>query len=216
MTLKKIQKGFTLIELMIVVAIIGLLAALAIPNFLKFQARAKTSEAKTNLKGLFTAQKSYLAEHDAYAADYDQCGFTPERGNRYALWMGPGTTLHDRTVSAELVGIAPTLIEADTFRNGAICSASGGAKCTTTGATITFVPAGSEVAPAAAPAGGLDGTGHSFSAFAYGDIDSDSSIDAWYITNVSSTVAGTAATCVPATTNSVGGTPTQTFNDVDC
>ncbi len=60
------KKGFTLIELMIVVAIIGILAAIAIPNFLKFQAKSKQSEAKTNLKAIFTAETSYFGEFNEY------------------------------------------------------------------------------------------------------------------------------------------------------
>jgi type IV pilus assembly protein PilA len=65
---KKGKKGFTLIELMIVVAIIGILAAIAIPNFLRFQAKSKQSEAKTNLGGIFTAQTAYQAEHNVYGS----------------------------------------------------------------------------------------------------------------------------------------------------
>lgn len=61
-------KGFTLIELMIVVAIIGILAAIAIPNFVKFQCRSKQSEAKNNLKALYVAEESYRAENDEYAS----------------------------------------------------------------------------------------------------------------------------------------------------
>lgn len=60
------RKGFTLIELMIVVAIIGILAAIAIPNFLKFQAKSKQSEAKTNLKAVYTAETSYFGEYSTY------------------------------------------------------------------------------------------------------------------------------------------------------
>ena len=63
--LKK-REGFTLIELMIVVAIIGILAAIAIPNFIKFQLRSKASEGKINLAAIRTANESYFAEVGTY------------------------------------------------------------------------------------------------------------------------------------------------------
>jgi type IV pilus assembly protein PilA len=102
-TLKKLHSrkgGFTLIELMIVVAIIGILAAIAIPNFLRFQLKAKSSEGKTNLAAIRTAEQSFYSEFGVYvsadatpastgqnvktdfggggAADFDTLGWSPE------------------------------------------------------------------------------------------------------------------------------------------
>ena len=97
---KKGKKGFTLIELMIVVAIIGILAAIAIPNFLRFQAKSKQSEAKTNLGGIFTAETSYFAEHNAYA-DLDVISWAPVGSSvRYAYGLtASGPTMGDNTAA---------------------------------------------------------------------------------------------------------------------
>lgn len=64
--LRKKSKGFTLIELMIVVAIIAILAAIAIPQYKKFQLKSKTSEAKANLGAIRTCEEAYAAENDSY------------------------------------------------------------------------------------------------------------------------------------------------------
>ena len=63
--IKQGAKGFTLIELMIVVAIIGILAAVAIPAFMKYIRRSKTSEATMNIRKLFDSSVSYFNEEQA-------------------------------------------------------------------------------------------------------------------------------------------------------
>ena len=105
--MKKLLKGFTLIELMIVVAIIGILAAIAIPNFVKFQCRSKQSEAKGNLKGLYVANEAYRGEYDTYLINQTNFGFTPKGAKmRYAYTVTAVSSTHSdadaTTTSQEL------------------------------------------------------------------------------------------------------------------
>ena len=62
------QRGFTIIELMVAVAIIGILAAIAVPSFRTYQWKAKRGEAFVNLGSLANSQKAYFAVSDAYLA----------------------------------------------------------------------------------------------------------------------------------------------------
>ena len=72
----KRSRGFTLIELMIVVAIIGVLASVAIPSFINYQLSSKRTEAYANLSALAKAQKSYFAEFNDFVPALSEPGFT--------------------------------------------------------------------------------------------------------------------------------------------
>ena len=77
------QKGFTLIELMIVVVIIGILAALAIPRFMQATVKAKESEAKTVLKQIYTLERVYRQENGAYTLVVADIGFLQPTNSKY-------------------------------------------------------------------------------------------------------------------------------------
>ncbi len=66
--MRRLNKGFSLVELMIVVAIIGILAAIAIPSYINYQLSAKRSEVKGAVDGIKTAEMKYDAENDGYIA----------------------------------------------------------------------------------------------------------------------------------------------------
>ena len=71
------------------IPVVGIQAAIAIPNFIKFQARSKQSECKANLKGLYVAQKAYESDKGAWPESFDAMGWRPEAGNRYSYFLSP-------------------------------------------------------------------------------------------------------------------------------
>lgn len=72
------RAGFTLIELMVVVAIIGILASIAVPQYRKFQAKARQSEASITLGAIKSLESTQLAANSSYSACLGQIGFSRE------------------------------------------------------------------------------------------------------------------------------------------
>ena len=76
------EKGFTLMELMIVVVIIGILSAIAYPNYRQYAARAKRNEAKAELLKIATLQERFYLQNNTYTTDMTNLGFAATGNNK--------------------------------------------------------------------------------------------------------------------------------------
>ena len=214
--LNRKAQGFTLIELMIVVAIIGILAAIAIPNFIKFQARSKQSEPKANLKGLFTAQKSYFNEKDSYSTAIGLIGFSPERGNRYAYYVDSTGIQQPRSASTFGTPAVWTGVTVDTFK----FPKQPDGTTDTVASPAVAVPGGAPGKTAGVSGLYKDATDNKthFTHWAVGNIDNDvtptSGLDQWFISSQSKEI--TPSDCTGTKENSAEGVPANTNNDVNC
>lgn len=101
--------GFSLVELMVVVAIIGILAAVAIPNFNKFQRRARAAEAKLALSGIYDAQKSFLAEWEDYSDSMAAIGYSFDGTVRTEAGIGAGGTAAPRYLAEATAASTATI-----------------------------------------------------------------------------------------------------------
>jgi type IV pilus assembly protein PilA len=165
--LTKNSSGFTLVELMVVVAIIGILSAIAVPNFKKYQNKSKQSEAKIQLASVYTTEVSAQADYDAFGTCLSDLGYEVTPRGYY------------------MIGFAGAYTTGVTNRGAACTSAA----TLTPSATGGWLQAGSTAATAVT---GTAAVQNLFTAGASGSIKSGSTAtDQWTITEAKSLLNST-------------------------
>lgn len=154
-----LEEGFTLVELMVVVAIIGILSAVAIPNFKKYQAKSKTTEAKMQLASVYSYELTAASDYDTFTSCLGDLGYDPAPRGYYVI----GFTGNWRTAEAISAGLTT-------------CGATGFHSPGTAGTLKTYAAA---VTSANLPAG-TTGTQSTFLAGAAGNLDG-ATYDQWTI-----------------------------------
>ena len=122
--MKRIQQGFTLIELMIVVAIVGILAAIALPAYQDYVIRSKMSETEAAIAACKTSVAEFLSSKNSMPANNTEAGCSSAASQYVAVGGGWGTNI---TYTSANTGAAPecTLTLAGATAGGAVTSWTG-------------------------------------------------------------------------------------------
>lgn len=103
--------GFTLVELMVVVAIIGILSSIAVPNFKKYQAKSKQSEAKIQLAAVYSTEVGANADYDTYATCILDLGYEVPPKGYYIV----GFSAHEGTTAGYITARGGTCASSGSF-----------------------------------------------------------------------------------------------------
>jgi type IV pilus assembly protein PilA len=171
---KNSQKGFSLIELMMVVVIIGVLAGVGIPQYQKFQMKAKQSEVKSLLSSMYTSQKAFYAEWNQYYGDFNAVGYGLSGAIGYQVgFRGAGAVgpVNHPTGAAGYAGQAPAIRNSSAFCAAGNGGNAAGGECNDLKANV----------PATSTVGATAANVNNFVFGGMANLDDDGTTDQWTI-----------------------------------
>ncbi len=158
-------RGFTLVEILIAVTIVGILVAVVVPYYLQYQMRARQVEARLSLGGVYVSENAFFGENGFYGS-FEQIGYVPAGSTNRYTYRSPATSSS---------------------------TAAGGASTCTKGVDAFFTSTGPGAGTCLAPNGPVVATGSTllagatpaaFSASAIGNIDADATTDNWHVNDI--------------------------------